>query len=78
MLDRILALHLDRGLDAEQIAEAGLDPARVADVVARVRRADFKRRQAPPILRVFSAEGAWPRLPLAAHLEPTLPDEETT
>ncbi|MFO8008682.1 MAG: NAD(+) synthase [Candidatus Brocadiia bacterium] len=78
VLDEILALHLDEGMDAEQIVEAGFERARVADVLRRVRRSDFKRRQGPPVLRVCSAEGAWPRLPIAARIEPTLPDEEVT
>jgi NAD+ synthetase len=69
VLDRILALHLDEGLDAGQVIERGFDPGTVKDVVARVKRADFKRRQMPPALWVYSRGSPWPRLPLAASFE---------
>jgi NAD+ synthetase len=65
VLDGILSLYLDEGADPEDIAERGYDRAAVWDVVSRVRDADFKRRQAPPVLRVYSPPGARPRFPLA-------------
>lgn len=65
VLDRILAGYLDDGLDAEAIAEKGFDPATVEEVIARVKWADFKRRQAPPALQVYSGRCPWPHLPPA-------------
>ena len=55
-------------LGAEEIAERGFDPDTVADVIGRIHRYDFKRRQAPPVLRVFSRSYPWVRVPLAARL----------
>jgi len=51
-LDRILGLYLDRGLGAAEIADGGEDPATVAEVISLVERSEYKRRQAPPGLRV--------------------------
>jgi NAD+ synthetase len=72
VLDAILEL-LQEGLDTDQIVERGYDPRVVAEVVARVRWSDFKRRQAPPALRVYSAAGHWPDLPLGARLRAPAP-----
>jgi NAD+ synthetase len=65
VLDRILELWLDEGMDAAQIAGQGFQRELVEQVVARVRHAGFKRQQSPPALRVFSRGPAWPDLPPA-------------
>ncbi len=75
LLDRILALYLEEGLGAEAIAERGFETTTVREIIRRVKYADFKRRQAPPVLRVYARRNPWPRLPLAGRLGP-LPDGE--
>jgi len=68
VLDGILSLYLDDRIDPADIPQRGFDPLVVTDVIARVKRADFKRRQTAPALRVWSAHDPWPTLPLAGRL----------
>ncbi|MBN1773465.1 MAG: NAD+ synthase [Deltaproteobacteria bacterium] len=66
-LDRAVELHVEEGLDAPQLAAAGVDPALAERVVRLVRGAEFKRRQGAPILKVTrKAFGPGRRLPIAA------------
>ena len=69
-LDAILELYLDEKLPPERIIARGFDADMVRDVVALVRGADFKRRQAPPALRVYSDADPWPPVPLAGPVAP--------
>ncbi|MHC5034560.1 MAG: NAD(+) synthase, partial [Planctomycetota bacterium] len=71
VLDKILGLYLDERLDPVEIAEEGLDEELVAEVIARVKWAGFKRRQSPPALQVFSKGNVWPDLPLVSNLGET-------
>lgn len=57
VLDPLLELMLDRRLSPDHICAAGYDEALVRDVAALVARAEFKRRQAPPALRVTDRGG---------------------
>jgi NAD+ synthetase len=67
VLDPILDLHLEEGLSGVEIAERGFDRKTVEWVVAAVRRAEYKRRQAAPGIKVTSkAFGAGRRFPVAA------------
>jgi len=66
-LDSILECYLDEGLSPEQIVAGGFDAERVDETVTRLKRAGFKRIQAPPLLRVYSVS-RWPRFPLAGRL----------
>ncbi len=62
-IDRILTMHVERSLDAADIAAAGLDAALVNRVLATCASAEYKRRQEPfgPVvsLRPFVDRG-WP------------------
>lgn len=52
LLDEILRLHVEEHLGAAAIAARGFDLQVVERIVALVKRAEFKRRQAAPGLRV--------------------------
>lgn len=65
-LDAILADYVEKRLPAEEIAARGWDPALVRWVTDRVDRNEYKRWQAPPILRVTTkAFGMGRRNPIA-------------
>lgn len=64
VLDAILVRHVDRLQDAAEIIAAGFDAGTVARVVALVRAAEWKRRQAAPgpklSRRAFGRERRYP------------------
>jgi NAD+ synthetase len=65
-LDAILAEYLDKRLDADAIIKAGHDEATVKRVARMVEIAEYKRRQAPIVLRVSAhAFGPGRRMPVA-------------
>ncbi len=68
VLDPILHAHVERGLSAVEIAKAGIGPADLAlRVVRMVARAEYKRWQAAPGLRLSpKAFGTGRRMPLTA------------
>jgi NAD+ synthase/NAD+ synthase (glutamine-hydrolysing) len=67
VLDAILERHVERHQPAGEIVAAGFDPATVSQVLRLVRRAEFKRKQAPPGLKVTDrAFGTGWRMPIAA------------
>lgn len=71
-LDPILQLYIEEQRAPRDIIAAGHDPAVVARVVQSVNRAEYKRQQAAPSLKVTGkAFGIGRRLPIAAHF----PDE---
>ena len=65
VLDRVLEGYVERDLSREQLVDEGL-PGEVVDyVIARVDRAEYKRRHAPPGIRITSkAFGRDRRLPI--------------
>ena len=66
ILDAILSLSIERFESPDAIIAAGYPPATVYRVLGMVRRAEFKRRQAPPGLRVTDrAFGTDWRMPIA-------------
>lgn len=66
LLDRILKLYVIDNLTRAEIVARGFDDAIVADVLRRVGRAEYKRRQAPTILKVSArAFGTGRRFPIA-------------
>ena len=70
VLDEILKLYLFENLDAAEIAKRGIDRALASDVIKTAARAEFKRRQAPPVLKVSPrAFGMGRRLPIARALQ---------
>ncbi len=70
VLDDILQRHIERHEPADEIVAAGFDPATVRRVLAMVRAAEFKRKQAAPGLKVTDrAFGTGWRMPIAARLK---------
>ena len=70
-LDRILDLYVDRGRSIDEIVREGFDREIVTWVVRAVNRNEYKRRQAPPGLKVTSkAFGMGRRMPIAARYDP--------
>lgn len=66
VLDAILAAYVERRLPVAAIVAEGWDPGLVNWVIERVNRNEYKRWQAPPILRVTSkAFGTGRRFPIA-------------
>ena len=66
LLDQILELHVEQSQSAEEIVARGFDEATVRRVVKLVRNAEFKRKQAAPVLKVTSrAFGTGWRMPIA-------------
>jgi NAD+ synthase (glutamine-hydrolysing) len=51
-LDRVLAAYVEEDLSAEELSENGFDPGVVERAVAMIDRAEYKRRQAPPGVRL--------------------------
>lgn len=67
ILDDILRQYIELGQSPEGIIASGHDEGTVRDVVRRVARNEYKRRQAPPGLKVTSkAFGLGRRMPVAA------------
>ncbi len=65
-LDRILESFLIGNKSREEIASEGFDPSLVDFVLLMVERAEYKRRQAPPVLKVSpKAFGMGRRMPIA-------------
>ena len=65
LLDEILELHLEQCLSAEEIVARGHDEATVRRILKLVRIAEFKRKQAAPVLKVTSrAFGTGWRMPI--------------
>ncbi|HKE29339.1 MAG TPA: NAD+ synthase [Bryobacteraceae bacterium] len=66
LLDQILELHVEQSQSAEEIIARGFDEAIVRRVLRMVRNAEFKRKQAAPVLKVTSrAFGTGWRMPIA-------------
>ncbi len=65
LLDRILELHVEQSRSADEIIAQGFDAATVRHVLRLVRLAEFKRKQAAPVLKVTSrAFGTGWRMPI--------------
>ena len=68
-LDRILASYLISNRTFSQIVTAGYDPETVEQVLSLVGRSEYKRRQAPPVLKVSPrAFGTGRRMPIARRI----------
>ena len=67
VLDPLLKELIEAHRSPEELIAAGLDPALAQRVMGLLRRAEFKRRQAPPVLKVSrrSFGSGW-RMPIAA------------
>ena len=65
VLDQILAAYVEGDRSRDEIVAAGADPALVDEVVRMVDRSEYKRRQAPPGIRITAkAFGRDRRLPI--------------
>jgi NAD+ synthase (glutamine-hydrolysing) len=65
-LDEILKLYLFNNFSREEIAAQGWDADLAGQIIKTVARAEFKRRQAPPVLKVSPrAFGMGRRMPIA-------------
>jgi NAD+ synthase (glutamine-hydrolysing) len=70
ILDEILQRHIEQHQPAEHIVAAGFDRATVHRVLGLVRIAEFKRKQAAPVLKVTDrAFGIGWRMPIATRLD---------
>lgn len=52
LLDAILHLHIEEGLDAPDIIDRGFDALSVARILRMVANNEYKRAQVPPVLRL--------------------------
>src|SRR5207342_2490283 len=69
ILDEILKRYIEQQQPASEIVRAGFDVETVRQVLTLVRRAEFKRKQAAPGLKVTDrAFGTGWRMPIAAKL----------
>ncbi len=67
ILDPILELYVEQDTPPEDIVRAGFDPETVAKVVRMVDRSEYKRRQAPPGVKITpKAFGRDRRLPITS------------
>jgi NAD+ synthase (glutamine-hydrolysing) len=67
ILDPILRLYIEEQMDIREIAWRGFDETVVRDVIQKVNRAEYKRRQMAPGLKVTDkAFGTGRRMPIAA------------
>ncbi len=74
VLDEIIKLYIVNNMDAEEIIEEGFEGELVESVVRMIRRAEYKRRQAPPVLKVSPrAFGTGRRIPIAAYNRRPIP-----
>ena len=65
VLDRILTAYVEEDRGRDEIVGDGLEPELVNDVIAMVDRSEYKRRQAPPGIRITpKAFGRDRRLPI--------------
>jgi NAD+ synthetase len=67
VLDPIVEAYVERDEDIDAIVARGVDRAIVADVLRRIDASEYKRRQAPPGIKISSkAFGVGRRYPMAA------------
>ena len=67
VLDPILQAFIEKQSTTQELINSGNSPALIKKIQILLKRAEFKRRQAPPLLKVSSqAFGSGWRLPIAA------------
>lgn len=65
-LDDILRAYVEEGLGAAAIARRGHPPALVSSILERMDASEYKRRQAPPVIKITAkAFGPGRRMPIA-------------
>ena len=71
VLDRILELYIEQGKSRATIIEEGFDPELVTDVLGKVDRNEYKRKQAAPGLKITPlAFGIGRRIPIVQRYIP--------
>jgi NAD+ synthase (glutamine-hydrolysing) len=74
VLDPILKGYVEDDLSAEELVAGGNDPSTVARVIALVDRSEYKRRQAPPGVKITPrAFGRDRRLPITNRYRERVP-----
>jgi len=74
VIDRVIEGYIERDLDLASIVASGIDRAVAEDIVGRIDRNEYKRRQAAPGLKITSkAFGVGRRYPIAARYDAALP-----
>lgn len=69
ILDKMLHYYIEEGLSSEELMDLGFEAETVRWVVKAVDRNEYKRRQAPPGLKVTTkAFGSGRRMPIAARI----------
>jgi len=69
VLDEVLRLYLLENLSRGEIVERGWDDQLAVRIIGAVARAEYKRRQAPPVVKVSPrAFGMGRRMPIARHI----------
>jgi NAD+ synthase (glutamine-hydrolysing) len=77
VLDQILEGYIEEDLDAAELVHRGLPAAEVERVIRMVDRAEYKRRQAPPGIKISTkAFGRDRRLPITNRHESTVDPAE--
>jgi NAD+ synthase (glutamine-hydrolysing) len=77
VLDQILEGYIEEDLDAAELVHRGLPAAEVERVIRMVDRAEYKRRQAPPGIKISTkAFGRDRRLPITNRHESTVDPPE--
>ena len=73
VLDPVMAGYVEADRSADDLVAAGFDPDAVVRVVGLVDRAEYKRRQMPPGVRISGkAFGKDRRMPITNHYRPVL------
>lgn len=68
LLDRVLDYYINQQLSAQEIIKKGYDSLTVKKIIEMVNRNEYKRYQAPPVLRVSDkAFGSGRRMPLEGY-----------
>ena len=74
LLDAVLELYIERDLSADDIIARGYDDALVRRIVSMTARAEYKRRQAAPVIKVSPrAFGMGRRMPIARAVHEIIP-----
>ena len=72
VLDPILQLYVEEDRSVEEMVASGLPPAEVARAIRLVDQSEYKRRQAPPGIKItHRAFGRDRRLPIVNHYQPS-------
>lgn len=69
ILDEILYYYIEENLSEEEIVERGFEKEIVEDIIRKVNTNEYKRKQAPPGLKVTSKAFGWGRrMPIAVKI----------